>query len=98
MRQLSTSTHCGCLFFCQVANTALSWSTCIQRHFPRISMKFRPTPTIANNVYAVTLVLLLLMGLITVVGTTMSLRVGSMVSTISETYLPVYRMLARTHI
>ncbi len=61
-------------------------------------MKFRLTPTIANNVYAVTLVLLLLMGLITVVGTTMSLRVGSMVAGISDTYMPAYGMLARVHI
>ncbi len=61
-------------------------------------MRFRPTPTIANNVFAVTLILLVLMTGITVVGAVMSTRVGSLITAINETYLPAYGMLARAHI
>ncbi|MFO1090980.1 MAG: adenylate/guanylate cyclase domain-containing protein [Hyphomicrobiales bacterium] len=61
-------------------------------------MRFRITPTIANNVFAITTILLVLMTAITVMSALMSREVGHLVSSVEQTYLPSYGNLARAQI
>jgi len=61
-------------------------------------MRFRIAPSIANRIFVITGVLLFLMAAVTALNVIMSLRVGSLITTVGDTYLPAYGSLARSHI
>ena len=61
-------------------------------------MRIGLSPSIANRIFAITAILLALMAVVAAINAVMSTRVGSLISTVGETYLPAYGMLARTHI
>ena len=61
-------------------------------------MRFRLAPSIANRIFVITGILLLLMAAVTALNAIMSMRVGSLITTVGDTYLPVYGDLARSHI
>jgi adenylate cyclase len=61
-------------------------------------MRFRIAPSIANRIFIITGILLALMAAVTALNALMSMRVGSLITTIGDTYLPAYGDLARSHI
>ncbi|MFO0993774.1 MAG: adenylate/guanylate cyclase domain-containing protein [Hyphomicrobiales bacterium] len=61
-------------------------------------MRFRIAPSIANRIFIITGILLLLMAAVTALNAIMSMRVGSLITTVGNTYLPAYGSLARSHI
>jgi adenylate cyclase len=61
-------------------------------------MRLRPRPTIGNAIFALAAILIALMAVIAAVNAVMSTRVGERIDTLSDTFVPVYGMLARAHI
>jgi len=61
-------------------------------------MRLSLSPSIANRIFAITAILLVLMAAVTAVNAVMSTRVGNLITTIGDTYLPAYGDLARSHI
>ncbi|MBL8895427.1 MAG: HAMP domain-containing protein, partial [Rhizobiales bacterium] len=61
-------------------------------------MRLRITPSIANRIFIITGILLLLMAAVTALNAIMSMRVGALITTVGDTYLPVYGDLSRSHI
>jgi len=61
-------------------------------------MRLRLSPSIANRIFVITAILLALMAAITALNAIMSMRVGSLITTVGKTYLPAYGDLARSHI
>lgn len=61
-------------------------------------MRLRLNPSIANRIFVITAILLALMAGITALNAIMSTRVGSLITTVGNTYLPAYGDLARSHI
>ena len=61
-------------------------------------MRFRPRPTIGNAIFALAAILIALMAIVATINAVMSMRVGERIATLSNTFVPVYGMLARAHI
>jgi class 3 adenylate cyclase len=61
-------------------------------------MRLRLTPSIANRIFAITAILIALMGVVAAVNAVMSLRVGALIGAVYDSYVPAYGMLARAHI
>jgi adenylate cyclase len=61
-------------------------------------MNLRLAPSIANRIFVITGILLLLMTAVTALSAIMSMRVGSLITNVGDTYLPVYGGFARAHI
>jgi adenylate cyclase len=61
-------------------------------------MRFRFSPSIAHAIFALAGLLIVLMGVVAAINTTMSTRVGELIGSINRTYVPVYGHLARAHI
>lgn len=61
-------------------------------------MRFRIAPSIANRIFIITGILLALMAAVTALNVVRSMRVGALITTVGDTYLPVYGDLARSHI
>jgi hypothetical protein len=61
-------------------------------------MNLRLAPSIANRIFVITGMLLLLMTAVTALSAIMSMRVGSLITNVGDTYLPVYGGFARAHI
>ncbi|MHB2170113.1 adenylate/guanylate cyclase domain-containing protein [Alsobacter sp. R-9] len=55
-------------------------------------------PSVGNAIFALAAILIALMAIVAAINTTMSRRVGDLIGTINRTYVPVYGMLARSHI
>jgi class 3 adenylate cyclase len=61
-------------------------------------MRLGINPSIANRIFVITAILLVLMAVVTAVNAVMSTRVGGLITTVGDTYLPAYGNLARSHI
>jgi adenylate cyclase len=61
-------------------------------------MRLRLNPSIANRIFVITAILLALMAGVTALNAIMSMRVGSLITTVGKTYLPAYGDLARSHV
>jgi class 3 adenylate cyclase len=61
-------------------------------------MRFGLRPSIANGIFAIAAILLVLMTAVTAVGAFMSMRIGEAIGTVGERYVPAYGMLARAHV
>jgi adenylate cyclase len=61
-------------------------------------MRFRLRPTIGNAIFALAAILIALMAVVATVNAVMSTRVGERIAAVSDTFMPVYSMLARAHI
>ena len=55
-------------------------------------------PSIGNAIFALAGLLIALMAIVAAINSAMSVRVGTLIGTINQTYVPAYGMLARAHI
>jgi class 3 adenylate cyclase len=55
-------------------------------------------PSIGNAIFALAGLLIALMAIVAAINSAMSQRVGNLIGSINQTYVPVYGMLARAHV